>query len=36
MGYIDYGKAYDMVPHSWIVESLGTVKVADNVKGLLC
>ena len=36
MGYIDYRNAYDMVPHSWIVEILGTVKVADNVKGLLC
>ena len=26
---------YDMVPHSWILEMLGLVKVADNVKGLL-
>ena len=25
-----------MVPHSWIVEMLELVKVADNVKGLLC
>ena len=32
----EHGKAYDMVSHSWIVEILGTVKVADNVKGLLC
>ena len=36
MGCIDYRKAYDMVPHSWIVEMLELVNVADNVKGLLC
>lgn len=36
MGWIDYRKAYDMVPHSWIIEMLELVKVADNVKGLLC
>ena len=35
MGWIDYRKAYDMVPHSWIVEMLGLVKVAGNVKNLL-
>ena len=35
MGWIDYRKAYDMVPHSWILEMLGMVKVADNLKGLL-
>ena len=27
-------KAYDIVPHLWIVEMLKTVKVADNLKGL--
>ena len=36
MGWIDYRKAYDMVPHSWIVEMLELVNVADEVKGLLC
>ena len=36
MGWIDYGKTYDMVPHSWIDEMLEMVKVADNMKGLLC
>ena len=36
MGWIDYRKAYDMVPHSWIVEMLELVNVADNVKGLFC
>ena len=35
MGWIDYRKAYDMAPHSWIKEMLGIVKVAENVKGLL-
>ena len=34
MGWIDYRKAYDMVPHSWIVEMFKLVKMADNVKGL--
>ena len=36
MGWIDYWKAYDMVPYSWIVEMLEMAKVADNLKGLLC
>ena len=36
MGWIDYRKAYDMVPHSWIVEMMDMAGVADNVKGLLC
>ena len=31
MGWIDYTKAYDMVPHSWILKSLEVTKVADNV-----
>lgn len=35
MGWIDYRKAYDMVPHSWIVEMLNLTKVAENVKTLL-
>jgi hypothetical protein len=26
MGWIDYRKAYDMAPHSWIKEMLGIVK----------
>ena len=36
IGWIDYRKAYDMVPHSWIVEMLKLVKVADTMKRLLC
>ena len=35
MAWIDYRKAYDMVPHSWIKEMLGLVKVAGNVQRLL-
>ena len=35
MGWIDYRKAYDLVPHSWILEMMGKVKVAENVQGLL-
>ena len=35
MAWIDYQKAYDSVPHSWILEMLGKVKVAGNVEGLL-
>ena len=34
MGRIDYKKAYDMVPHSWILEMLGMLRVAGNVKDL--
>jgi len=35
MCWIDYKKAYDMVPHSWILEMLGMVGVAGNVRMLL-
>ena len=35
MGWIDY-RASDMVTNVWIVAMLKTVKVAENVKGLLC
>ena len=35
MAWIDYKKAYDMVPHSWIREMLGMLKVAGNVQRLL-
>ena len=31
MGWIDYKKAYDMVPHSWIIKCLRMFKVADNI-----
>ena len=35
MAWIDYKKAYDMLPHSWIVETLNIFKVARNIDGLL-
>ena len=30
--WTDYKKAYDMVPHSWIVECLGMVGVSEQIK----
>ena len=35
MAWIDYKKAYDMVPHSWIIECLNLFGVAENIKSLL-
>ena len=35
MAWINYKKAYDMVPHSWIIECLDLFGVAENIKGLL-
>ena len=35
MPWIDYKKAYDMVPHSWIIECLNLFGVAENIKSLL-
>ena len=35
MAWIDYRKAYDMVPHSWIVECLEMFGIAENVKNVL-
>ena len=35
MGWIDYKKAYDMVPHSWIKQILTDFKVAGNSSRLL-
>ena len=35
MAWIDYKKAYDMVPHSWLLESLDLFGVAGNIVGLL-
>ena len=32
MAWIDYRKAYDMVPHSWIIECLKMFGIAENVK----
>ena len=35
MAWIDYNKAYNMVPHSWIIECLDLFGVAENIKSLL-
>ena len=35
MGWIDFKKAYDMVPHSWIVEVMDILNIAVNIKSLL-
>ena len=35
MAFIDYKKAYDMVPHLWIIECLDLFGVAENIKSLL-
>ena len=35
MAWVDYKKAYDMVPHSWIKECLDLFGVAENIKTLL-
>ena len=35
MAWIDYRKACDLLPHSWILEMLEKVNVAGNVEGLL-
>ena len=35
MAYIDYRKAYDMVPHSWILEMMEVKGVAKNVGSLI-
>ena len=35
IAWIDYKKAYDMVPHSWIIECLDLFGLAENIKSLL-
>ena len=35
IAWIDYKKAYDSVPHSWILGTLDLVGAADNIKRLL-
>ena len=35
VGWIDYKKAYNMVPHSWIIEFLDLFGVAVNITSLL-
>ena len=31
MAWVDYKKAYDMVPHSWIIECMKLVNIAENI-----
>lgn len=35
MAWIDYRKAYDMVPHTWIKATLEKMKIAKNIRQLL-
>ena len=35
MAWIDYRKAYDFVPHSWVLECLDMFSIADNVRSFL-
>ena len=35
MAWIDYQKAFDMIPHSWLKNCLEMFKVADNLKTLI-
>ena len=35
MGWIDYRKAYDMIPHSWIKHVLKEMKIAKNIRRLI-
>ena len=35
MSWIDYRKAYDLVPHSWIKECMEMFGIADNVRHFL-
>ena len=35
MAWRDYDKAYDMVPHSWIIECLDLFGVAENINSFL-
>ena len=35
MAWIDYKEAYDMVPHSWVIECLDLFEVAEDIKSLL-
>ena len=31
MAWVDYGKGFDLVPHSWIIECPDLLKIADNM-----
>ena len=31
MAWVDYGKAFDLVPNGWIIECPDLLKIADNM-----
>ena len=31
MAWVDYKKAYNVVPHSWIITTMGMVGLAENI-----
>ena len=33
--WLDYKKAYDSVPHDWILKSLKLIKLPDNIIGTI-
>ena len=35
MAWIDYKKAYDMVPHSWLIDYLETVGINEKIRRFL-
>ena len=35
MAWIDYRKAYDLVPHSWVNESMEMFGIAENLRTFL-
>ena len=35
LAWIDYKKAYEMVPHSWIIACLETVGINEKIRQLL-
>ena len=35
VAWLDYKKAYDIVPHAWIIGCLGLFEVEQNIKRLL-
>ena len=35
MAWIDYKKAYDMVPHSWIMECMGLFGISENITNFI-
>ena len=35
IAWINYKKAFDSVPHSWILETLDLVGAADNIRRLV-